>query len=532
MTIQTINVGAAPNDGTGDKNRNAFIKVNANFTDVQTQINNTAGLNLVAGPVTKLAPGANPTASLTGTAPNLTLNLGLPEGVAGAGAPTSADILALAERDDLLRGIAAAGVPESPSLILDFVRGVQFAKGGFVGASVVSMIAAIAGSSFARASTATYFDSDGLMKTAASGVPRIAYDPVSRLRRGLRVEAARTNLLTYSEQLGDVSWAKGAVTVTDNAATAPDGLTTADKVVETITTSSHNLNKSVTVVSATAYTCSIFVKVAERSSARLYFDDGAGTVHAGAIFDLVSEAITGITGTGATARMDFVGNGWVRLQVSGTTTSTTGRFVFYLNDAAGSWTYTGDGSSGIYVWGAQVEAGVAASSYIPTVASSVVRAADALLFGTSPWVNPASPGTYLAEAVFDSPAGPTDRLMEISDSTNNNRILLQRTLSGAGSAAVIASGATSSNPALGAVTIGQPYRIVAAMADNDMAFSSDGAAVVTDTSGAIPIGLTQMRVGYGLTALQTNGYVRRILYYPQRLSNAKLALLSNQALWS
>lgn len=70
------------------------------------------------------------------------------------------------------------------------------------------------------------------------------------------------------------------------------------------------------------------------------------------------------------------------------------------------------------------------------------------------------------------------------------------------------------------------------MADNDMAFSSDGAAVVTDTSGAIPIGLTQMRVGYGLTALQTNGYVRRILYYPQRLSNAKLALLSNQALWS
>ena len=94
---------------------------------------------------------------------------------------------------------------------------------------------------FTRASTATYFDVDGVMQTAAIDVPRIGYDSATHAHTGLILEEARTNLLTYSEQFDNAAWVKSNVTVTANTATtAPDGSTNSvDKMVEAATTTGH-----------------------------------------------------------------------------------------------------------------------------------------------------------------------------------------------------------------------------------------------------------------------------------------------------
>ena len=146
MAQHPILLGQYPGDKKGDPARVAGGKINQDFAELFAAVDQLDGLTLVAGPVTKLAPGANPTANLTGTAPNYTLTLGLPEGAAGAGAPNSADILAIAERDDLLREIAGAGVPDRPIAVLDFTRGVQWVKGFYAGASIPALAAANPGS--------------------------------------------------------------------------------------------------------------------------------------------------------------------------------------------------------------------------------------------------------------------------------------------------------------------------------------------------------------------------------------------------
>ena len=86
---------------------------------------------------------------------------------------------------------------------------------------------------FSRASTATFVGADGLIQTAATNVARFDHDPVTRESLGLLVEEARTNLITYSEQLNNTGWFKNLVTVSANAGVAPDGTFTADQVSNT-----------------------------------------------------------------------------------------------------------------------------------------------------------------------------------------------------------------------------------------------------------------------------------------------------------
>jgi hypothetical protein len=90
---------------------------------------------------------------------------------------------------------------------------------------------------FTRASTATYVGSDGLIKTAATNVPRFAHDPVTGEGLGLLIEEARTNLLLYSEQSDNAAWGKTNILTTANAVIAPDGTLTADKIYENSTAS-------------------------------------------------------------------------------------------------------------------------------------------------------------------------------------------------------------------------------------------------------------------------------------------------------
>jgi len=236
--------------------------------------------------------------------------------------------------------------------------------------------------SFTRSTTATYFDADGVMQTAPVDVPRIGYDPVTHAHTGLILEGAATNLLTYSEQFDNGSWTKSESTFTANAVTAPDGTTTADKMVESTTASAYHYSYQGVSKSASAiqYTYSIYVKNAGRELVVNVTSDG-GSNGVGLHFNpstgvITSAASTFGTYTGASGSAISIGNGWYRVTLTFTTNTAVLFSPQHTLHNGSSTTYTGDGASGIYLWGAQLETGSTATSYIPTTSAAVTRAAD------------------------------------------------------------------------------------------------------------------------------------------------------------
>jgi hypothetical protein len=200
--------------------------------------------------------------------------------------------------------------------------------------------------------------------------------------KGLPCFAGTTNLLLQSETFDNASWVKTRATISANATAAPDRSVTADKLVEdTTATSTHVAQQNVTkAASALLYTYSIFLKAAERSKALLQVTNNAGTGGASATFDLITGAASGLGTSGAftgiSATSVYAGNGWWRCSVTVTSdTDTTIRGEVYPNNGS-TVTYTGDGASGIYVWGAQLEQSTFAGPYVPTTTASASSVAD------------------------------------------------------------------------------------------------------------------------------------------------------------
>lgn len=237
---------------------------------------------------------------------------------------------------------------------------------------------------FSRASTATYFDSSGVLRTAAVDVPRLNYDPSDLSKApSYLVEPAATNLLTYSDQLDNIVWAKWQSSILVNVTTAPDGSSTADKIVENLTNNSHTAESGCNVVSGTTYTFSCFVKSVERNFAYVGMHATGFGTELIADFNLTYKTLV-TTSAGSAATIQDVGGGWLRLSISATAVS-TGYCGFYIGTSRSSGAigrvYTGDGVSGIHAWGAQIEIGATATSYIPTTTAPVTRAADIYDYG-------------------------------------------------------------------------------------------------------------------------------------------------------
>jgi hypothetical protein len=255
---------------------------------------------------------------------------------------------------------------------------------------------------YTRASTATFVGSNGLIQTAASGAARFDHNPATGESLGLLVEEARTNRVTYSEQFDNAGWTKVDTTVTANATVAPDGTSTADKLVETAAIDQHRLQQVITVTANTVYTTSLFAKASERSRLRFGLFNSTITSGAYAEFNLSTGTISGQTTAGTATNVVYsivsLSNGFYRCSVSSTVdnSSTSITPLIGLLDASGSPSYTGDGTSGIYIWGAQLEAGAFPTSYIPTTSATVTRAADvASITGASfsSWFNGNKKGT-------------------------------------------------------------------------------------------------------------------------------------------
>lgn len=375
---------------------------------------------------------------------------------------------------------------------------------------------------FTRSSSATYTNSLGLIATAATNVARFDYDPVTLAARGLLVEESRTNLLTYSEDFTNAAWSAIdglSSTITANAAVAPDGTTTAEKIVETAVTGFMLIRQTASLVTGTNYTVSFFAKAAERSFARILFDtSGFGGSSWYATFNLTN----GTVSTNTSATITAFGNGWYRCSATAQTIG-TGTYPIYLgpapNATIGYATYGGVAGSGIFIWGAQLEAGSFATSYIPTVASTVTRSADVASVNTlSPWWNETE-GTFL----FDFNQVDTVKAITVigddtfSNSLRFNIVQMARGV-GSGFANIVELG-TAQNGS---------HKLAVAIKLNDYAGVFDGGAVSTDTSASLVPSPNVLGIGrdYGTNGYM-NGWMRRLAYYPVRLTNAQLQALTS-----
>ena len=377
------------------------------------------------------------------------------------------------------------------------------------------------GGTFSRASTASYYNSAGVLSSAANDTLRFDYDPVTLAPKGILLEGARTNLLTYSQTFSDASWSKQDISVSSNAGTAPDGTNTASKLVEANGGSVNpSLYRAFIPTNGVTYTYSVFAKKAERTRLNFYNNAAAGLAW-NCTFDLNSG-----TATGTGASILNVGNGWFLCSVTVTSTGVdSSNIQNRVYPAAGGLPYAGDGTSGLYVWGAQLEAGAFASSYIPTTSGTVTRAADSLTFPTSPWFN-ASAGTVFVEASpytlsFDS----FPRAAAFSNGTLANEIsVLFYQVAPAAGGSIRLSNVVQSD--LVFTISGLINKIMHAFANNDAAVSVNGGAALTDNSVTLPT-VNIMNVGSGGGGGgPIYGHIRKIGYWPFRVTNAGLQRLT------
>jgi hypothetical protein len=227
-----------------------------------------------------------------------------------------------------------------------------------------------------RASDGTVNAPFGLEARSAS-IARITYDPVTGEPLGLLCEAQATNLLLHSADFTNAVWNKGAVTVSSNTFLAPDNTTTGDSLIENTANGEH-FTKQDLANSAGTYTVSVYTKtlaVGAARSLRIRTSDTGGFIGA-AYFNLTTGTTYGVA-AGITATIVESIHGWYRCSVSYTTTAANTDAEFYMVPEGTTPTiYTGDGVSGLALWGAQLEVGSYPTSYIPTTSAAVTRIKD------------------------------------------------------------------------------------------------------------------------------------------------------------
>jgi hypothetical protein len=228
------------------------------------------------------------------------------------------------------------------------------------------------------------------------------------------LQYAPHNLLTYSEQFDNAVWSKVDATVSVNVLEAPNGTLTADKIAETATTGFHIVRQSYTLSNNTQYAISAYLKLGERNFVEIApFIGGVGGVSA--YFNLETGAVTNIAGTNwqvNSTLLEFVGNGWCRCSITFTTTIGGSAFVDYrLATSAGVNSYAGTLSSGIYVWGAQLNVGALQPYYSTTVKNLLGFTQE---FDNAAWFKSAA--TITANTV-SAPYGSqtADKLVEDTD---------------------------------------------------------------------------------------------------------------------
>ena len=387
---------------------------------------------------------------------------------------------------------------------------------------------------FSRDSSATVVNKDGLIETVGIGEPRIDYKDDSK--GALKLEPSRTNLIQYSEDFSDAYWTKSAASLTDGFI-SPDGTSNAFKLIEDGTNAFHGFYQNANIsLPIGKITMSIFVKANGRDYFQLRTGSAVGVTGAPlyANFDLTNDSVSESSSGVNDAKIESYTNNWKKISISFTVTSVSlVSLVFQpitTSSAAIGETYQGDGTSGVYIYGAQLEEGSYATSYIPTQGSAVTRLRDLSDTQNLSHVIGQTEGVIFYDAILvHKSTDASEDLFELSiDDGSNQNIFFINNYNNTLTVAMVNGGSyqfsnNSFNP-----TEGARYKLAFAYKQNDFALYINGNQIATDSSGTVT---TMNQITFGnyynnQINLSNSVKVNNLKLYNTRLSNSELQALT------
>lgn len=357
--------------------------------------------------------------------------------------------------------------------------------------------------------------------------------------KGLLVEEARTNICVQSEDFL-TTWttlnANTTAGTVSNQTTAPDGSSTADKLLDNAATGVNSVRyqQTITTATSTTYCYSAYLKADQLDWAVLRVNAMASQVLS-AFYDLTNGVVGATVGADVgTTGIEDVGNGWYRCWFTFTTDSsdTIAVYIIGLADGNNDEVVALDGTSSIFVWGAQLEAGAFPTSYIPTTTTSVTRNRDDVENEGGLSIDASTGSTLYARFSPVYPRASFENIVSIDDSTNSNRIVLSmRSVGSNDSEGIYVATSTQSDLRVTAgLNSANLARIAYGVGTNDSDLYTNGTAGNTDDTVTLFSGtFTDIHIGQradGAADFLKIGHIAEIAYWDERFPNKQLNALS------
>lgn len=370
-------------------------------------------------------------------------------------------------------------------------------------------------------------------RIAASSAPRFDFDYSTGQPLGLKVTPPATNLCAYSQEIDNAYWSKTNLSVTANAATAPDGTATADLLIENSANATHAITRTLTISADVGFNISVFVASYAGPSARFLrlnvTDSSTALSGIRAIFDTITGSFTGTPGsfgsaTLANSRVTPAFGGWrvsIGGQISGGVTSVTVGMFLQSQGTAYIATYLGDGASGMYLWGLQLTSGTSELlDYIPTTTAAVAATGDNLAVTGAPITAALNTTGYLG--VLEGslllkitpralpPTGATRAIATLSDGTSSNRVAVFQSPTQI-IISIVVGGVFTDSLAISITSIDAPLIIGLSFRQDRVYLTVNGATPSEDLAVTMPAGLNRLDLGAFATASYCNmhfGFVR------------------------
>jgi len=385
-----------------------------------------------------------------------------------------------------------------------------------------------------RDSIATRVNKEGLIEVVGNDVPRIDYKDSSD--GALLLENSSTNLIPYSEDFSNAAWDLFRISVTTENYASPNGSSTVKNIIADTSNNTHGIFDFVSASSG-IYTSSAFFKANGYNFACVRISVDGDTKRFSAVIDLTNGNVTITDATGSPTSTSFsvndYGNGWYRLSVS--CSHSSGSVYLTISPSSTSNptfssslpSFLGDGTSGVLVFGAQLEQSSYPTSYIPTSGSTVQRAADTASGAGNSEVFNDSEGVLFFEGSTLVNSGETRRIV-LSDGTTSDRVILE--YSGALNTInyyLVSSGIDQAALSFVLNNSNSFTKIILKYKTNNFALWVNGFQVGVDASGVTPIGLNEISFLGVVGNYPFYGKTKEIGYYDTALTDEELEYMTS-----
>jgi hypothetical protein len=377
-------------------------------------------------------------------------------------------------------------------------------------------------------------NSSGDIASVAIDTPAIEYN-TDGTYKGLLVEPASTNICKQSENI-NTTWGTIGSTPTQSTEETPDG-DTSNKYIKLIDdngggTGSVLVAQTIAVTAGTKYTASVFLKADQLAFAFIRAEAYDVLTAGDQFFGLSGAGSLGTASNLDDSSIEAYPNGWYRCSITWTQGASDTSFNLQIKvaDSISNRTVDKDGTSSIFVWGAQVEASPIATSYIPTTTASVTRVKDDITQTSASSLIGQSEGTLYVEVDWKATSGATQILLSVNDGSANNRMQIYNTSGSELSMFAEANGIPLTNQGQSSTAYTGIQKIAFAYAEDDFELYRNGSSISSDTTGSLAALATMTDIDLGQyhnAFLQANMHIRAVALYKTRLTDDQLADLTS-----